>query len=445
MKVLLSGLGKSDPMTEFSEDNVYDGSCLHLIRHYLPDKVYLLYSKEMCDLEDEDNRFEKTLDLFNQKYNKSIQVKKYLKRDLIDVYKFDIFFDIFENIIDDIIEENGEDTEIYLNVSSGTPGMKSALQTIAVTSPYNLTPLQVTDPTKGKKKREVNSKAYDTDLYWSCNVDNNQDSINRSSESNYNNLKFRVQKKTIESFIEKSNYDAAYDLALLYKDHFNKEVFELLKFAKCRSHFELSNAKKIDNKYQFNLIPYKNGGDILFEYSLWLNYKFSKSDYSDFIRAINPFMYESFNDILVKKFNVDLMDYCDRNGKLICEDLKTNNLEIYNILNSKFKNGIKDDVRISELHMLFIIREKESDEKLIDAVNQINELREKIRNVINHKIVDRSLEDIESILGNKLDFYIKQIKYILKYLGYNLQNWDSYEKMNSYILKKLDAIVDKEN
>jgi hypothetical protein len=193
------------------------------------------------------------------------------------------------------------------------------------------------------------------------------------------------------------------------------------------------------------LIPYKNGGDILFEYSLWLNYKFSKSDYSDFIRAINPFMYESFNDILVKKFNVDLMDYCDRNGKLICEDLKTNNLEIYNILNSKFKNGIKDDVRISELHMLFIIREKESDEKLIDAVNQINELREKIRNVINHKIVDRSLEDIESILGNKLDFYIKQIKYILKYLGYNLQNWDSYEKMNSYILKKLDAIVDKEN
>jgi hypothetical protein len=291
----------------------------------------------------------------------------------------------------------------------------------------------------------VNSKGFDTDLYWSCNVDNNQDSINRSSESNYNDLQFRVQKKTIESFIEKSNYDAAYDLALLYKDHFNKEVFELLKFAKCRSHFELSNAKKIDNKYQFNLIPYKNGGDILFEYSLWLNYNFSKSDYSDFIRAINPFMYESFNDILVKKFNVDLMDYCDRNGKLICEDLKTNNLEIYNILNSKFKNGIKDDVRISELHMLFIIREKESDEKLIDAVNQINELREKIRNVINHKIVDRSLEDIESILGNKLDFYIKQIKYILKYLGYNLQNWDSYEKMNSYILKKLDAIVDKEN
>ena len=95
--------------------------------------------------------------------------------------------------------------------------------------------------------------------------------------------------------------------------------------------------------------------------------------------------------------------------------------------------------------MLFIILEKESDEKLIDAVNQINELREKIRNVINHKIVERSLEDIERILGNNLDFYIEQIKYILNYLGYNLQNWDSYEKMNSYILKKLDAIVDKEN
>ena len=45
MKILLSCIGGNDPIS-----NNHDGSILHICRYHKPDKVIMLASKEMCDL-----------------------------------------------------------------------------------------------------------------------------------------------------------------------------------------------------------------------------------------------------------------------------------------------------------------------------------------------------------------------------------------------------------
>ncbi|SDV99235.1 CRISPR type III-A/MTUBE-associated protein Csm6 [Kandleria vitulina] len=436
MKVLLSGLGRSDPMTEFDNGKVFDSSCLHIIRHYMPDKVYLLYSKEMCDNEEKDNRYETSIRLLCESFGKSIEIKKYLDHDLVDVFVFDIFIDYFDNIIKDIINENGEDVEILLNVSSGTPAMKSALQTLAAISKYNCVPLQVVDPTKGNKDRIVNRKDYDAKLLFSFNEDNKKGAKVRVSRSMADDLKFRIQKNSIEAFISESNYDSAFYHASYYKKYFSAEIFDLLEFAKCRSHLEMMDAKKIDYKYHFGLMPYKDSSMQIFEYALWLKYKFDNSEYLDFIRGINPFMNETFNQILIVKLNIDLKKYCtDKNNRLCRNKLASKYPDVLKILDDEFK-PYKEGT-LSETQMQAIIRKLVQDEELVQAVHELDELRRKIRNTVAHTITSISKPEIEKILGNKLSCYVKQIKIILKALGYNLQNWDSYEKMNKYILEKI--------
>ena len=51
-RVLFTCVGTSDPVREMR-----DGSMLHIMRHYRPEKVYIFLSKEMEDFEKADHRF----------------------------------------------------------------------------------------------------------------------------------------------------------------------------------------------------------------------------------------------------------------------------------------------------------------------------------------------------------------------------------------------------
>ena len=61
--VLFTCVGTSDPVREMR-----DGSMLHIMRHYRPEKVYIFLSKEMEDFEKADRRLEKTFCFVNEKW-----------------------------------------------------------------------------------------------------------------------------------------------------------------------------------------------------------------------------------------------------------------------------------------------------------------------------------------------------------------------------------------
>lgn len=78
--------------------------------------------------------------------NKEFEIKIIRREDLVDVHHFDTFINEFDNILKEIIKDDNE--EILVNVSSGTPAMKSALQTLATISDKKLLPIQVSTPKK---------------------------------------------------------------------------------------------------------------------------------------------------------------------------------------------------------------------------------------------------------------------------------------------------------
>lgn len=447
MKVLFSSVGKSDPMTIFENKDIYDGSYLHIIRNNDIEKVYLYMSKEICGYDESDNRYLKAIELYNEQFNKKVEVIKIYRDELVDVQKFDIFYEDFENIIKNIIDDCGKDVEILCNVSSGTPAMKSTLQVISALSPYKLVPIQVIDPSKGRYKRDVDLNNYDIDYYWTNNIDNLMNE-NRTYLSNNESFNFKIQKEMIISLINSYDYDAAYKLISDYKYRINKEIVDLIEFAFNRNNLDVKEIVPKNKKYGWNLLPYRDMQNMkLFEYFLWLNIKVKKEEIVDFVRGLNPFMHTACHAI-VKKMGINIYSYCvyEKNTyKLKIDLLKKDALgsEILDILNASYYKGYDDSKFLSEEQLMRIINSKLSGNKsLVNALNELDELRTKKRNIASHEIVSIRSKDILKDLGNDVNYYLGKMKIILRYLNYDIDQYcDSYEQMNKYICDKVKQII----
>ena len=71
-RVLFTCVGTSDPVREMR-----DGSMLHIMRHYRPEKVYIFLSKEMEDFEKADRRLEKRF-VLSTRSGRLVRRKRYM-------------------------------------------------------------------------------------------------------------------------------------------------------------------------------------------------------------------------------------------------------------------------------------------------------------------------------------------------------------------------------
>lgn len=448
MKALFTCIGKSDPLTIFENDVIYDAAYMQIARYHRPDKIYFYMSKEICEFDEIDNRYEKSIMLLNQHLNTKIETYKIKRPELIDVQRFDEFYDDFENIINEIIIENGKDVEILCNVSSGTPAMKATLQILAALSKYKLIPIQVDDPTKGKWKRDVDLKNYDLDFYWELNSDNdiNEDRTYFSKNDKFN---FKIQKELLVNLIKSYDYEAAYDLVSGYKYRIDKSVIDLIKFSLNRYNLDTKEILKSPNKY---LLPYLDEEQAkIFEYGLWLKVKIEKREILDFVRGITPFLYEICKYALNNICKINITKYCskDRRGVMYLTrqlmDTDSQGKEVLKILDfefSKNKSGKYNDTFLSEKQMLTILYAKlDDDSKLRLSLKMLNSLREEIRNIASHQITCVREEDIIKKLGKSVDDYVNIIKVVLACLNFNTSKyWDSYNLMNKKIIEEINEL-----
>ena len=445
MKVLFTCVGKSDPLTIFENKKVYDAAFLHIARELRPEKIYFYMSKEICRFDKLDNRYEKSIKLLNQHLNTNIETYKIKRPDLIEVQRFDEFYDDFEKNIKQILDENGESVEILCNVSSGTPAMKATLQILAALSKYKITPIQVSDPTKGKYDRTVDLEKYDLDFYWKLNEDNQNNEDRTYLSKNYK-FNFKVQKELMINLINSYDYEAAYDLASNYKHRIDKNLLGLLKFALDRYNLD---SEIILHDHNCFLLPYQEDDKAkLFEYSLLLKLKKEKGEVVDFLRGLTPFLYTVCEWALVHKLNISLFKYCDIQKKtgvmrLSREKLKKTNHgeEILKILDRAFASGYRT-ADLSEKQMLTILYEKlDDDSELCLGLRVLDNLRKKKRNIASHQITCIREDNLISDLNKSMDDYIDAIKTVLFCLGFDTQNnWDSYEKMNKKIIQQLNTL-----
>lgn len=435
--ILFSPVGKTDPITNF-----HDGSLVHICRHYQPDIIYLYMSKEMVEFHRLDNRYCKCLEWLQKKENFISEIHLIERPDLIDVQLFDYFYDEFDLELQKI-REAYPDYQILLNVSSGTPAMKSGLQFLAASSEFGYKAIQVATPQKGVNREKHDFENYDLQLRWELNEDNEIGAPNRCIESATMMLNKRIKLEVIRNHIEAYDYRAALNVAKTIERVLPEDILLLLDGAAKRMNLDQAGAIKDFSKTSLNPIPKLSSDKArVVEYMLWLQAKQQRGDLADFIRGITPVIVDILELILKEKCHINLNDFCEKNKKgvwcLNRKKFEKNLPELLYYLDESYGEYIQDKPISS--HILVSILEKECPQsRLCTQARELREIEQNVRNTAAHEIISIT----EEFLNTKAEKTSSQILKLMKQLiqqgvrGIKDDIWKSYDEMNQIIIKEL--------
>ncbi|NLJ57406.1 MAG: CRISPR-associated protein Csm6 [Tissierellia bacterium] len=434
-KVLFSSVGGTDPIKYFR-----DGAMLHILRVYKPDAVYLYLSKHMYNYHNKDNRYVYCIEKLGELLNHSFEVHLVKRPELEEVQDFDYFYEDFNRVISNIINEY-KDYLILLNVSSGTPAMKGALQTMAALSEFKMIPIQVTTPLRKINIHDQNLDDYDVEVNWELNEDNDENFENRCVESKGENQLAAIKKNVVAKHIDAYDYVAALNVSNDIRDFLGEDLFKLLKAANYRLQLNFSGINTELKNTSYDILPVKDyERKIILEYLLSLNIKVLKEEYADFIRATTPVIAELFELVLKRICNIDLDAYSTKrksNNILIrrwSREKLSRNPDLLEILDEYFLGGIEERP-LASYHMSVIIEVYCSDTKIKNTVRDLRNVEQRVRNLTAHEIVSVTDEWIKNETGYKSEEIINKLKYLANVSGMNISRelWGSYEKMNELI------------
>lgn len=449
--ILFSPVGGTDPI---SYNNFYDGSLIHICRTKLPDKVILFMSQEMLECEEKDQRFTKALKLLEKKVNKTFIVEQIKRPNLENVHEFDYFYKDFNETIKGIQEKMDDSDTLLVNVSSGTPAMKSTLNVLSVLGEIKATCIQVAAPNK-KIGEHNHPKDYELETLWELNPDNSKETFeDRTAIVKCPNLVVIKQEQNLKELIENFDYDAALKVASTSLPEWKtRNYIELLQMAKYRSLLNLKKADAIANRIGYDYSPEKSSKfRNIFEYALSLDIKRKKGEFADFIRALTPLIADIF-ELLVEKLTgvtiesiTEISKKKNREIRIWSKNILTKStdpkiMEIDDILVHKFDYEF-DYSTISSAHLEKIIAEK-APASIADLAHKLRvQVEENVRNQPAHEIVMVDEEYIKKMSKGLDSVHIMQI--IKKLLSFteitvkeNDSGWNSYEEMNSFIISQI--------
>ena len=304
--VLFSPLGRTDPTR-----GLYDGAFIHICRVYKPKKAYLYMSQEICRFDDLDNRYENYLNKLTRHLEFECTAVKLRHEQLVNVHDFERFYEDFTGYIRNISEEN-PDCKILLNLSSGTPQMKSALRIVSSLSSLCLIPIQVSTPhQKSNEERPVGAE-YDIEAEWELNEDNRTDFVNRCSVVKSENFNAMIKREIISRHIAAYDYRAALSVAETIPEHISRQALALIKAGCLRLSLDIGQAVMLAQSAGFKLIPkgFKEQTTIdAYEYILNMQIKLEKGELADFLRAVSPILTHLFETYLTDKCGIDIKSY----------------------------------------------------------------------------------------------------------------------------------------
>ena len=204
MTTLISCIGDTDPIR-----NRHDGALLHLARVFRPEKILLIYSERA--LLKENN----ILLALNSIEGYSPVIKK--DERLIsnsEVFIFDKMYEILNNVV---LKYSRDDEDLILNLSSGTPQMKSALFTINRLNDINVRAYQVITPSHSSNEGIRHDNNLDINYLISTNLDNRKDFEKRILEDKAEKFQKTLIKRTMKNLLNNFDYESLYDLSMRYR------------------------------------------------------------------------------------------------------------------------------------------------------------------------------------------------------------------------------------
>ena len=442
MRILFSPVGTTDPI---SNNNYKDGSMLHIARVYKPDKIVMYMSKEMLDNQEKDDRYRYCIRQLDKLNSTQTEIEIIERPDLTRVNEFDYFYEDFKEILDSYVKKLGEDDELLVNISSGTPQMKSGLavlQTILVYKQCRL--IQVVTP-EGRSNTHKPGEC-DIKLLWEYCEDNDKENFeNRCKEIVCPSLSTIKMEEIIKKHILAYDYAAALSIAEELPQKSTESYIHLLRYAKARlqlNEIEVNNIKSANNECDF--LPVKKSEQRkIVEYTLALDVKRKRGEFADFLRAITPLFVELFNNILKNCFKYDLNDFTETvKGEFRWKDDEINE-KLNKVISYKdWKKYRKNSVTSYHLYVIMNNLPK-TDEHMIKAFEIVKKLRKvesDIRNKAAHQMVSVTDDKIQDITHMNSEGIMKKIRELFNYSDINIPKqggWNSYELMNDSIIAKI--------
>ena len=420
----------TDPIRYFK-----DGAMLNICRKYRPDKVYLYMSKEVLGYHDKDDRYRYCLEQLGELLGHKFEVELIKHPELENVQLFDAFLSDFRNELTDI---HGQypDAEILLNVSSGTPAMKSSLQILSLTLNFRCQPIQVSTPQKSSNPRIDEEKDLTPEEHWELNESNDVPD-DRCIPSLTENLLKEFETQNVIKLISSYDYAAACAIAKdseLFSDKFK----ELLAAAASRLKLE-SKARKVFRKYNIRGVTADNAeyADIS-EYLLLLDIKIKKEEYADFLRSITPAIFELFMLYLKNKcgFEISEYTYTDKKGVIKWNMEKLKGTKILAALDREY-HGFKADSFVNSDSLSVIIYELSSETAAKETADILrNKVENKLRNKAAHTIISITDDTVKSYTGMNSPEIFRHLVKMFELSGYQL-NEKSYDRMNAILISEI--------
>lgn len=399
MRVLFTPVGDTDPVRGY-----HDGGMLHILRHYAPvDRVFVFLTKEMEDKETESGCYTKGI----QKVAPQCKIE-FIRSGITEPHIYERL-----TVLQDVFQEKYEqypNEEWLLNLSSGTPQMKSVMSLIGLDHPQ-VKAIQVFSPAKGSNNKSHPEKTPEMlEMLYHFNDDDDPSSSNRCNEPELSLLKKHSVKMQIISLVNNYEYEGALQLLRQNRHLFSDISEKLLRHAVCRRNLMWKDANKIISSYKGSPLISKAGD--FEEFFRVMELRQRKKQLPEFIVKITPICTKLVTDYAMSLAQRMLFDLnaCseirrDEDGSiryvLKREKIGRHNNMLLEHLNRKYKGGFKDS-ELSISNMAYIcewiinsgISSNRRDIEIEKIFARLSIVSENIRNKVAHKIVMNLTENI---------------------------------------------------
>ncbi|MBM6926827.1 type III-A CRISPR-associated CARF protein Csm6 [Pseudoflavonifractor phocaeensis] len=435
--LLFSPVGGTDPIS-FERD----GGLLHICRRYHPDRVMLYLSKEMVEHQARDDRYRAALRLLAEEDGFPMEILSEERPGLENPHIFDVFYQDFERLLRNL-HRSYPRHRILVNLSSGTPAMKSALAVLINLLDFPVMGIQVDSPNRRHNGRREDPQEFDLALYWECDLDRMPEHyVDRCRVLHSENLRAKLQGQALEAHLEAGDYRAALEVGRQMGDLLPLQARQLLEAACLRERQEWRRIQPLELREK--MIPKAKGDEErdIFEYLIGLRSRQQRGALVDFLRGLTPALYRLSLYAVEHQLKLPIRRYCDGRERLIRDRLNTDETgrRVLRLLDNTYPKGYKDTFLASE-QCCKILEVWSDDQALKQPLLMLRDVEKNARNLAAHTIVPVTEEFVRRSCGCSSSQILTLIQ---SAAGQVLECpnliWDSYERMNEHIKKAMTAL-----
>lgn len=367
----------------------------------------------------------------------------FIYTDIVNVQLMEELVPLAEGFLE--LRKEFPEEEILLNLSSGTPQMKTVMSFLA-TDFENVRAIQVDSPQRASNRTaHATQDNEDIDVVIENNFDNATDYTCRCHEAPLSLLRRYSIRHQLISLINNYEYRAALNMYNKNKAMFVEETGKLLRHADLRSKLLINEAFKgmgKENIYNNNSVKKLN------EFLMVMELHQRKGELAEFIPKLTPFLYELLlyyfeNHVALK---LECFCYSKRNNnsswKISAEKLRKEAPDVFTYLNYYFRQGFRD-TELSFSNMLLILESLKSIKtELMGELQILREVEKNQRNKIAHTILTDVTEENLQAIEPKLSSYqiIQHLRkaFLLIMEGEYICKRNVYDDLNRRIVDSLN-------